>query len=408
MNPLPLILGDLRRRWAGAFALALLVAMSIALGVAVSAIERGLRAASADAARPFDLLIGMPGSPTQMVLTGVFLQPAALPLLPGDLLGRLQNEPGIAWAAPIGFGDSWRGLAIVGTTSALVTRGGRLAPSEGRLFQSIDEAVIGARVRLQLGDTIEPSHGIGHEDDDDDADAHAHRGVGYRIVGRMPATGSPWDRAILVPIEAVWDTHAMGTGHAEGDTRIGPPFANDAPGVPLVAVAPDSFAAAYMLRAKYRVGGTMAVFPGEVLASLHTSLGDIGRVLTVFALAAQSLVAGAVLLVVAVAVAAQRRSLAVLRALGAPRGFLFLAVWGEIALLLAIASLLGLAIGWGLVAGFSFWADRAFSLTIAAGIGAREILLVAAAFALGAILAALPAATIYRHSTARALKSTSD
>jgi putative ABC transport system permease protein len=407
MNPLPLVLADLRRNAAAAAALALLVALAIALGTGVSVAERALRRAGADAARPFDLLIGMPGSTTQIVLTGVYLQPAALPLLPGDMLARVAAEPGVAWAAPIGFGDSWRGLPIVGTSADLVTRGGRAMPVEGRVFSAIGEAVIGARVRLRLGDEIEPSHGAGHPAADGDAgdDDAAHRGVEYKIVGRMAPTGGPWDRAILVPVEAVWDIHGMGTGHGD-EARVGAPWPADAPGVPLIAVAPESFAAAYVLRAKYRLGGTVAVFPGEVLAALFALLGDVGTVLALVAAAAQALVVAAILMVVFVAIAARRRQLAILRALGAPRLFVFLTVWGEIAIVLAIAGIAGLAVGWGFASLFAHWADRSLSLTLQGSLDWREVAISGIAVAAGLILAALPAATAYRRSAAADLKDT--
>ncbi len=97
LNPLPVILADIRRsRWGFASVVGL-IAVAVALGVAVSAQERALRRGSAAAADAFDLLVGAPGSPTQLVLTAVYLQPAALPLVPGDVLKGLHDEPGIEY-----------------------------------------------------------------------------------------------------------------------------------------------------------------------------------------------------------------------------------------------------------------------------------------------------------------------
>ena len=67
---------------------------------------RALREGSARAADAFDLLIGAPGSETQLVLTSVYLQPASLDLIDG--LGRLGPETvttgGVAvWAHVGGF-----------------------------------------------------------------------------------------------------------------------------------------------------------------------------------------------------------------------------------------------------------------------------------------------------------------
>ena len=60
------------------------------------------------------------------------------------------------------------------------------------------------------------------------------------VVERMRPTGTPGDRAIVVPIEYNWVVHGLGTGHKPGSTRIGPPFdAAKLPGVPAIVVKPE-------------------------------------------------------------------------------------------------------------------------------------------------------------------------
>jgi putative ABC transport system permease protein len=108
INPLPVVRAELRRTRAATIAAVALVAVAVALGVAVTAQERALRAGTARAADAFDVLIGARGSPTQLVLSTVYLQPTALDLLTGPILARLDAEPGVAWAAPIALGDSYR------------------------------------------------------------------------------------------------------------------------------------------------------------------------------------------------------------------------------------------------------------------------------------------------------------
>ncbi len=48
----------------------------------------------------------------------------------------------------------------------------------------------------------------------------ARPGIWICMVGRLKPTGTPWDRAIITPIEYNWMVHGLGTGHAEGETRI--------------------------------------------------------------------------------------------------------------------------------------------------------------------------------------------
>lgn len=206
------VLADLGRFRLGSAVMVALVALAVALGVTITLQERALRLGSARASEKFDLVIGAPGSETQLVLSSVFLQPAPLPLLPGDTLRALARDPRVAWAAPIGFGDFAGASPIVGTTTPLVSA---LAPgfTEGRIFAAEGEAVIGAAVDLAVGRTVTPSHGRMSEG------GHMHEGIAYRVTGRMAATGTPWDRAILVPIQAVWHTHGMGEDHDASETE---------------------------------------------------------------------------------------------------------------------------------------------------------------------------------------------
>ena len=99
------VFADLRRLWAASLVIVLLVALATALGVAVTLQERALRLGSARAADKFDLVIGAPGSETQLVLSSIFLQPSPLPLMDGTVLPRLLADPRVASAAPVGFGD---------------------------------------------------------------------------------------------------------------------------------------------------------------------------------------------------------------------------------------------------------------------------------------------------------------
>jgi len=92
VNPLPLVLAEMRRNPLGSTAIVVLIALATACGVVVSAQERALRAASTRAAERFDLIVGAAGSPTQLVLTTVYLQPAPLDLLPAETLRDLAQS----------------------------------------------------------------------------------------------------------------------------------------------------------------------------------------------------------------------------------------------------------------------------------------------------------------------------
>lgn len=420
------ILADLRRLWPGALVVVALTALAVALGAAVTLQERALRLGSARASEKFDLVIGAPGSETQLVLSSVFLQPAALPLMPGDVLRALARDPRVAWAAPVGFGDFFQGYPIVGTSRAVIEDAAEEL-AEGRIFAAEGEAVIGSAVQLPVGATIAPMHG------EAEAGGHAHADIGYRVAGRMRPTGTPWDRAILVPIQAVWHVHALeagetpaqghdpapsnapdhdaageaGHGHGlfDADAALDEDWDGALPGLPAILVKPRSISDAYRLRQEYRARpDTVAVFPAEVLTGLYAMMGDARLVLSAIAFGTQSLVAASLLLVAVIHVGQRRYQIGALRALGAPRGAVFRIVWGELSTLLLIGMALGLGLGYlaASLISHGFSARQGFALPVGFSrddLGGLGLLVLA-----GLLVPLLPAMLAWRQPPLTALR----
>lgn len=396
MNPLPMILADLRGlKWIGVVIVAL-VAIAVAVGIALGAQERAFRHASAAAASDFPLVIGAAGSPTQLVLSTVFLRLDALPLLDGEALRRYGADPRVAAVAPIAFGDVVRGHPVVGTTADFAGRWGRVAPIEGRMFATEGEAVVGSAATLTVGESFSPSHGhagmTAHPGETDpDEKAHVHGAVHYTVVGRLAPTGGPWDRAVLVPVESVWETHGLGNGH-EGEDHIGAPFdAEELPGLPALVVEPKSFAAAYQLRAEGRAAGLGALFPAEVLVDLYAVIGDVGRILLVASALDDGLVFLAVTALLVTVGGLRRRRYAMLRALGAPRAFVLATVWGASALMMAIGCLLGLGLGWAGASLVSHLLASETGLPIPVRLAAPDLIWAGSVFLVGSLFALVPA-----------------
>src|SRR5262249_52912344 len=142
--------------------------------------------------------------------------------------------------------------------------------------------------------------------------------------------------------------------HVASGGPVGPPFDAEAvPGVPAIVVEPTSFANAYALRGQYRKGGSMAVFPAEVLVSLYKSLGDIKDTLVLAAKLNSLLMISALLLLVLAIAGLRRRRYAVLRALGAPPVYVFAVTWLGTSILVAVGAIAGLALGWLAVEGLA-------------------------------------------------------
>lgn len=396
----PMVAALLRRHAWTNVAVVALVAVSVALGAAVTAQERAVRQGAARAADRFPLIVAAPGDQVRAMLAAVYLQPSDVALLDGAALARLQDDPQIRMVAPLAFGDSHDGAVIVGTTAGFVRH---LAgePAEGRVFAALDEAIVGARSPLAVGDRFTPVHGHGH------AAADAHFGVEVLVVGRLAPTGSPWDRAILTPVEHVWSVHGLAQGHAPGDLgRLGPPFdPGYFPGTPAFVVVPDGFAASYTVQSRHDGGATMAFFPAAVLGRLLGLLGDVRSVMSLMAGVTQALVAAGVMLGLLSLMRLFARRLALLRALGAPRRFVFAVIWGHAATLLAAGAALGLLAGFGAAHAISALVQARTELLIAPAIGFREAHMTAAFFSLSALMALGPALAAYARPPVQDLRA---
>ncbi|WP_323664682.1 FtsX-like permease family protein [Pectobacterium carotovorum] len=461
MIPWRLIWVDWRRLWPGVLVVVLLIAAATALSISVSLQERALRMGSAKAADRFDLVIGAPGSETQLVLSSVFLQPSALTLIPAQVLTDLEKNPLVAWAAPVAFGDFYQGMPIVGTTPPLVTDNGKRQLTAGRVFNDGFEAVVGAQTGLTVGSTFSPIHGqVGTEG------AHAHDDVTYTVVGVLPADGSAWDKAILVPVNAVWRVHGIHPphgadddhdhnehegehdhesehgDHAHDETAHADEHHNDvhpaegaesddhhaavaqpvtAPhddehgeaeahghahqaGLPAIVVKPKTIAGAYQLRSLYRSNTTLAVFPGEVLVKLYSMLGDIRELLTYISLGTQGLVGVAVAMVAVIHLRQRQKQIGALRAFGAPRYGIFTLIWSGLMSLVSVGVLLGVGLGYLAARAIAVVMSEKSGFVLPVTLEWEDIHFALLLLLVAAVVLTIPAMLSYRQSPATALR----
>ncbi len=397
MNPFPVVFSLLNRNRVTLAFFVVLITFAVGLGIAITTQERAVRQGSARAADKFDLVVGSPGSPFDLVLASVYARPTAMGLVDGETLAQLMAEDGVDFAAPIAFGDSANGFPIMGTTAQFVEH---LSDglSEGRLFAAASEAVLGANLPMRLGERLYAAH------DGFDSAEMLHEGT-IEVVGRMARTNSAWDNVVVVPVEQVWISHGLPSGHAEGDERIGPPFvAKMLPGVPAVVVKPATVPAAYGLRNAYRTDRTQAIFPAEILVQLYALLGDARAIMSFLAIATQILVVAAILSGVVIILQLYRTRFAVLRALGATAAYVFLVAWTYVTLLILAGTLLGLVLGAGASWAISGYLEAQSGIAIPVTIAWQEIQLVLMLIGAGNVLALLPAIAIYRQPVVEGLR----
>lgn len=322
------------------------VALATATALLVPMVLRSLERGAADAAQVFDLLIAAKGSPTQAVLSNLYLLQPPIANLPYTVYEKLSLDPRGRYVIPLGFGDNYQGFPILGTNAQVFEL--RLKPSlppyfrlrQGRSFQGTYEAVLGARVAretgLRIGNRFLSAHGFfASQAEAATAGAH-HQEEQYRVVGVLEATGGPWDRAIFVPIEAYWEVHEEKQAERQ---------------VTAVLFTGRRLSDVYQVAQEINRGNqAQAVFPGQVFVQTRD-----------FFLQGQSAYGALSLLVLTLAallvwqgVYAQglerRRHTALLRALGAGRGLIFGVVLFETLLEVALGVVLGILLGWGLAA----------------------------------------------------------
>lgn len=406
MNPLPIVIALLRKSPWMTFAFVLLVALATALGVAMTTQERALKRGSAHAADPFEMVVAAPASQTDVLLKTVFLRPGTVELLDQKTVAQVLSNPNVEYAAPLGFGDHYNGNPVIGTTKDLVlaVSGGVL--EEGRMFATWDEAVVGSQSPLKLGDHFKSEHG--HNEGgaaEAESGSHEHEEE-LTVVGRMAATGSPWDRAIVLPIEKMWEVHFLPSGHDRAAGEIlGPPFDPDfVSPVPAIIVKAKSIVDAYGLRSQYRTEKSTAFFPAEGLIELYDFMGDVRVMMSALAIGTQTLVIAAILTAIVILLRLQRKQFAILRALGAPRSYILAAVWLYVAFTVLSGAILGIFLGWMLSFGVSQFVAASTGVTVHPVIGWSEIGMAFGVVVAGSLLAIVPALMHYRAPVADALR----
>ena len=303
------------------------IALSVALLLGVDRIRRDARESFAQAVSGTDLVIGARTSPVQLMLYAVFRIGGATHNMKFESYEAIAAHPMVKWAIPLSLGDSHRGFSVVGTNAAYFEHfryggGEPLAFAAGKPFGDIFEAVVGADVAERLGyragEKITLSHGSGEL-------GAEHGDKPFSVVGVLARTGTPVDRSVHVPLEAIEAIHL--------DWQGGAPL----PGVSIPAEHVRKFdlkpkqitatlvglktrAAVFRMQRfvnEYKDEALVGVLPGVALDELWQIVGIAERVLlAVSAMVVAVGLAGLVAVVLA-GLNERRRELAILRSVGA-------------------------------------------------------------------------------------------
>ena len=395
MNPLWMVLADLRKTLFASLGILLLLALAFSGTITVNLFERSLQQAGASSAQDFDLVIGAPGSKLDLVLTSVYLRTdEVLPLLPYFAVTQLEADPRVKALSPLVLADHFEDDPIVGVGSAFPDLRPALKLVAGHWPQKPFEVVAGASTASVLGREFNGSHGITRRDG---VDEEVHKQATYRVVGLLAPNRTPWDRAFITTYDSIWILHST----LEKDPN--PEELASVRKVSAILVKPKDFSSAYALRAEYQKAPTTAAFPGEILAGLFGLFDQIKTALSLFGLLFQALVFAAVLLSLLAGLPSKAKWIGLLRALGAGPFYVFLTLWIQTAIIFTTAGLAGAGFGWLGAQALAGYVVTQSGLAMTIGWTWGDTGLLALFWVAGFVGSLIPAAAGYRTSVRKAI-----
>jgi len=200
----------------------LAIALSVMLLLGVEKVRTGARQSFADTISGTDLIVGGRTGGLQLLLYSVFRMGNATNNITWESYQDILKRPEIKWAVPLSLGDSHHGFRVLGTTKDYFERykfrgGQSLRVADGKVFDDLFDAVVGADVAAKLGykvgDRIVVAHGAGS------VSFVEHDDKPFRVSGILAKTGTPIDRTVHVSLAAIdaihidWQSGARDTEH---------------------------------------------------------------------------------------------------------------------------------------------------------------------------------------------------
>jgi putative ABC transport system permease protein len=407
---LRLAIGSLRSRALTVGMTMLAIALSVMLFLGVEKVRTGAKDSFADTISGTDLIVGARSGSVQLLLYSVFRIGNATNNVTWDSFQDIAARPEVDWIVPISLGDSHRQFRVMGTTRDFFVhyryRNGRVLDlAGGALLADLFDTVIGADVAAtlgyQVGDPIIVAHGL--------SSFSEHKDQPFRVSGILAKTGTPVDRTVIVSLEGIEAIHVDWRGGAKipGQTTQADAIrAMDlAPrAVTAVLVGTKSPLGIFRLQRwinDYREEPLLAILPGVALQELWQIVGIAeSALIAVSAMVVVTALIGMMATVFA-SLNERRREMAIFRAMGARPAMILGLLMLEAVLVAAAGAVLGMILLYlGLVVAQPL-VDQAFGLWLPISAPSlREVGVLAAVIAAGALASAVPAIRAYRVSLA--------
>jgi putative ABC transport system permease protein len=393
----------------------LLLALGIAVITVLLLFNKQLEQKITDNSKGIDLVIGAKGSPLQLILCNIFHVDFPTGNIKLREAERFAKNRLVKKAIPLALGDSYQTYRIVGTSQdypALY----KAEIAEGKWWNKNLQVTIGSNVAefsgLKIGDHFASAHGLTEG-------SHAHNEHEYEVVGIMKYSNSVMDNLILTNVESIWEMHQEGSEekhheeeHLAHDSTFVP-----SPLVPSVAKG-DSTKEVTSVLIQYRSPMGAVQLPRTVNAqsSLQAAspVFETARLFSILGVGVDILMGFAYVLIVISGLSIfialynslkeRRYDLAIMRTMGATRIKLLVSIILEGTILTLVGSVLGLALGHGVV----LLITEILEQTQKAGISGlvfytQEWIILVGSLLLGLLCSAIPAIQAYRTDISRVL-----
>ena len=388
------------------------IALSVTLLLGVERIRKEAKASFTKTISGTDLIVGARTGPVQLLLYSVFRIGNATNNISWESYQDISRNPNVNWTIPISLGDSHHGYRVMGTNKDYFKHfryaGGRqLELSQGRIFEGVFDAVLGADVAevldYRLEDAIIIAHGAGK------VSFIKHDDKPFTVVGILNKTGTPVDQTIHVRLEGIeaihidWQDGAPVPGQSISAQQV---LAMDLSPKVVTAflVGLKSRIAAFSVQRlvnQYSKEPLLAILPGVALQELWDLIGIAEKALITVSGFVVVVGLSGMLIALMTSLNERRREMAILRSVGARPLHVFTLIVGESAMLTLAGVLSGVCLLYGLlVVRQQLILSKAGIFIAIGGLSAYEVLLIVIVCMAGIIIGVIPGYRIYRYSLA--------
>lgn len=456
MNTFALVWKNITQQWGATLLSIVLTAFGVAILLVIYISGDTFEKQLENNSKNVDLVIGAKGSPMQLILSSLYHVDNPTGNISLAEANKIAENPFVQLAVPISLGDNYKGHRIIGTDTSFMGLY-ELKMAEGKLWSKSFEIVLGAEVarkhQLKIGDEIHSAHGLS-------ADAHVHDDHPFKVVGILSPARSVVDNLILSNLASVWEVHGIAHegehihgpdcdhdhdhnhDHGDGDHNHQHATAHEhthdhvEAEEGLVKEKPimesptmvksigqdmieDHGVEITALLVKYSSPAAIGVLPRLVNQSTHMQAAspaiESSRIFSLLGVGLDSLAILAYVIMVIAALSVfislynalkdRRYDMAIMRTMGATKAKLFTLVVAEGLVITLIGGVIGLLLGHSILYYISTQTSQSADFIEAFKLHPNELLILAAAIALGVIAALIPAFKAYNTTISKTLAS---